>query len=134
MKVIEIINFIIAALFFICYSYQFVYIPVAWFKKNKPHKETKEHNFAVLISARNENAVIGYLIDSLKNQTYNPDLITVFVTADNCTDNTAEIAREHGAIVFERFNKEKVGKGYALDEMIEKMEVTYLANRSKALI
>ena len=32
----------------------------------------------------------------------------------NCTDNTADVAREAGAIVFKRFNTEQVGKGYAL--------------------
>ena len=49
----------------------------------------------------------------------------VFVAADNCTDNTAEIAKEHGAIVYRRFNKEKVGKGYALDYAFHKIAAEY---------
>ena len=37
----------------------------------------------------------------------------------NCTDNTAEVARSAGAIVYERFNKVQVGKGYALDYLFK---------------
>lgn len=46
------------------------------------------HRYAVLIAARNEAAVIGGLLDSLRQQTYDPALLTVFVVADNCTDGT----------------------------------------------
>ena len=50
----------------------------------------------MLIAARNEEAVIGQLIDSVKAQDYPQELIDVFVVADNCTDGTARIAREKG--------------------------------------
>ena len=44
------------------------------------------HNkYAFIIAARNENAVIGNLIDSIKNQNYPSELIDVIVVADNCT-------------------------------------------------
>ena len=69
------------------------------------------HRYAVLIAARNEAAVIGGLLDSLRQQTYDPALLTVFVVADNCTDGTADIARRRGAVVYERFNHINVGKG-----------------------
>ena len=48
-------------------------------------------------------------------QNYPSELIDVFVIADNCTDDTARVAREAGAIVFPRSNDKEVGKGYALD-------------------
>lgn len=54
------------------------------------------HRFAVLIAARNEAAVIGDLIDSLKQQNYPAELIDIYVVADNCIDCTAEIAHAHG--------------------------------------
>lgn len=44
------------------------------------------------------------------------------MVADNCTDNTAEISRQHGAIVYERFNNILVGKGYAMDYVFNKIK------------
>ena len=35
--------------------------------------------------------------------------------ADNCTDNTAKVAKEAGAIVYKRFDETKRQKGYALN-------------------
>ena len=69
-------------------------------------------------SARNEAAVIGDLLASLRAQTYPRELLTVYVLADNCTDDTARIAREGGAVVYERFNRQQVGKGYALQTLL----------------
>lgn len=36
MTTLQIINLAIMLAFFLCYSYQFFYIPVAWFKKDAP--------------------------------------------------------------------------------------------------
>ena len=96
METIRIINFIITAIFAVCYSYQFIYVPVSlWMQhREKKHKDLRptpikrvNKHYAVLICARNEAAVIGQLIDSINNQTYEGD-VTTFVMADNCTDNT----------------------------------------------
>lgn len=125
MDTIKIINYILAVFFFICYAYQAVYILVPFVVKAKPHKAAKPNRFAVLISARNEQMVIGNLIDSINRQTYAGELVTTFVVADNCTDDTARIAREHGAVVYERFNKEQVGKGYALNWLLQRMDAEY---------
>ena len=83
--------------------------------KEKPLKVKKDHKFMAIIPAHNEEAVVGNLIESLKNQTYNKELYDIYVIADNCTDNTARIARDAGAIVYERFDEEHKTKGYALD-------------------
>ena len=117
-QTIQDINFVIAVAFFLLYIYQLFFVLVPFFKKDEPHKEEVINRFAVMISARNESNVIGQLIASLKKQDYASDMFDVFVVADNCTDNTAEVARNAGAIVYERFNTEKVGKGYALDYLI----------------
>ena len=125
METIKIINFIIGIVFFVCYSYQFFYILIPFVKKEKPHKNTELHRYAVLISARNEELVIGNLLDSIAAQDYPSRLVNVFVVADNCTDSTAQIAREHGAALYERFNKAEVGKGYALEYLIDKILEEY---------
>ena len=124
-EIIRIINFTLAALFVICYAYQFVYLAIPFLKKDKPHRPAVLHRYAVLISARNEENVIGHLLDSINAQDYPKNLVTVFVVADNCTDNTAQVAREHGAVVYERFNHVKVGKGYALNELLGHIERDY---------
>ena len=67
-----------------------------------------------LIPAHNEEKVIKYLIESLKEQNYPKECLDIYVVADNCTDNTAEIARNAGAIVYERTDPEKKTKGYAM--------------------
>ena len=124
-EIIEKLNFIIAAVFFVCYFYQLLYIPSALFIKEKPHKPNKKHRFAVLISARNEEAVVGELIKSIHSQSYGRENIRIFVIADNCTDETAGIARKAGAYVYKRYNLEKVGKGYALEELLRHISEDY---------
>ena len=122
------INAVISALFFICYTYQFLYIPLVLAKKPKAlSAPAKAHRYAVLIAARNEENVISGLLDSLRSQTYDMSLVTVFVAADNCTDRTAAIARGHGAVVYERFNHLNVGKGYALDFLLQHIGADYPA-------
>ena len=116
------LNFLVGFILFLCYSYQIFYTIVPFSLKPRPHKKPiKKSKIAILIAARNEEAVIGNLLDSINAQDYDRDFLLPVVIADNCTDSTAAIARERGATVFERFNKEKVGKGYALDHAIDKL-------------
>ena len=84
--------------------------------KDKPLLVDKNHKFMAILPAHNEEAVIGNLIESLKNQDYPKELLDIYVIADNCTDNTVKIAKEAGAIVLERHEKDpaKQTKGAAL--------------------
>ena len=132
MDTLRMTNYIIAVVFFVCYTYQFLYIPVPWLlAKRKAAKaaalEATPHNYAVLICARNESAVIADLIGSLRSQTYDQSLLHIFVLADNCTDDTSDIARSAGATVYERFNNVQVGKGYALQTLLSHLEQDYPA-------
>lgn len=126
MKAIIFFNCVISVVFTLCYAYQFFYIFVGLLKKPKKFEASAQHRFAVVVSARNESSVIGNLIASIRSQNYPRELVDIFIIADNCTDNTAEIARSAGAIVYERFNKEQVGKGYALDRMFNIIETEYV--------
>ena len=82
--------------------------------KDKPYITNKNHKFMAIIPAHNEEMVIANLIESLKNQNYDKSLYDIYVIADNCTDATAEVARNAGAIVYERFDNAHKTKGYAL--------------------
>lgn len=134
MKVIVYFNLIVSILFTFCYFYQIVYVFVGLIKKPIKLKATNNHRYAVIISARNESGVIGHLIDSIKQQTYPAELIDTFVVADNCTDDTASIARAAGAYVYERFNTKQVGKGYALDWLFKNINNDYADKNYEAYI
>ena len=87
--------------------------------KEKPLVEEKEHRFMAIIPAHNEEKVISNLVESLKNQNYSKNLYDIYVIADNCTDETAQKAKEAGAIVYERFDEEHKTKGYALNWFLQ---------------
>lgn len=126
MRVPEYINNLIFIFSIIVNLKQIFYLIVALLKKDKySSKEAPFHHYAVMICARNEAAVIADLIDSIKTQTYPQDLIDIFVMADNCSDNTADIASSHGAHVYSRFHTEKVGKGYALEALMNHIREDY---------
>lgn len=67
----------------------------------------------ILVPAHNEAIVIGETIRNLLPQLTEQDRLVVI--ADNCDDETASVARTLGAIVLERQEPERRGKGYALD-------------------
>ena len=82
--------------------------------KDKPYLTNKKHKFMAIIPAHNEEKVVGNLIESLRQQNYPKELYDIYVIADNCTDSTAKVAKEAGAIVYERFDPDHKTKGYAL--------------------
>lgn len=101
------------------------YFVISWFglfgKKREVKIYDESKTFAMLVCAHNEEAVIASLVDNLQKLNYNNKLYDVFVVADNCVDNTAEVARKAGAIVYERFNDVEKGKGYAMDWFFNKL-------------
>lgn len=126
LEFIDYFNVAIFLLFMGLYFYQAVYAAAVLLrKKEKPAPAAKCHKYAVLIAARNESAVIGALLSSIRQQKYPAGLVDVYVVADNCTDNTAEVAAEAGAIVYERRNPSQVGKGYALDYVLRMIRLEH---------
>lgn len=67
---------------------------------------------AILIPAHDEAGGIGATVSGLRAEVTDGDRIIVI--ADNCSDNTAEVARAAGAQVIERTDPDKRGKGHAL--------------------
>jgi len=127
-----VLNIVAAVVFTAFYSYQVVYIFISIFGNKRAETDRGEipvHNYAVLIAARNESQVIAQLISSIQGQSYPKENMTIFVVADNCTDNTADIAENAGAIVWERADKNQAGKGYALNFLFGKIFDSYPKDR-----
>ncbi len=121
-NILSIIALCLMAITTVCYAYQVIYLFVPLLmKRKKPETAQKNHRYAILIAARNEEAVLPHLLETIRKQDYPAELITTYVIADNCTDATAKIAAQGGARVYERFNKEQVGKGYALDYLLDRI-------------
>lgn len=113
------------------YFYQAGYLAVGLLGRGRREtgSSVRLRRYAVLISARNEEGVIGELIESLKKQNYPRELLDIYVVADNCTDGTAWVACLAGAKVYVRHDRAQVGKGYALDYLWKKLEENGLESR-----
>jgi cellulose synthase/poly-beta-1,6-N-acetylglucosamine synthase-like glycosyltransferase len=83
-------------------------------RERAPRRSSQQLKFNVFVPAHNEHSVIARVVASLRRIDWPIDRFRIVVIADNCTDDTAEIARTAGAHVLERHNLELRGKGYAL--------------------
>lgn len=124
LKLIEFLNSSMTILFVVLYFYQGVYVVIGLIRRHwkDRHQPSCLRRFAVIVAARNEENVIGELLDNLKKQNYPKELLDLYVVADNCTDNTADIARRAGAFVYERFDEIHKGKGYAMDYLFQELK------------
>lgn len=81
--------------------------------------------FLVLVPAHNEEAVIGDIINNLKHMEYPQELYDFYVLADNCTDRTADVARQMGAKVMETYKQSEdapTGKPIVLQKALQALE------------
>lgn len=127
LDIVHLVNFsffVLIYLIFVIKTFVLMIIGLFPFKKF-PENKNRTNKYAILIAARNEEKVILNLIDSIRKQTYPQDKLTIFVVADNCHDKTAKLCREAGVVVYERFNKNKVSKGYALQFLVEHIREDY---------
>ena len=74
-----------------------------------------------IVPAHDEEMLVQRAVRSLLAQDYPRELLTVAVIADNCTDRTAELAREAGAMVLERSSATDRGKGHAIKWALENL-------------
>jgi len=94
-------NYLLEIISFFFVIYGLYYAVTGIFAFAKPKKVTKignkQHKFSIIIAARNEEKVIGNLIDSLKKQNYDKKNYEINVIINNSTDNTYKVAKKHGA-------------------------------------
>lgn len=84
-------------------------------KKRKLKNSSHKNFFAILIPARNEEKVIGNLIDSLKVQNYDSNYYEIYVLINNSSDKTKKIALEKKVNIYE-CNENIKTKGDVLKE------------------
>lgn len=117
---IEILLLISAFFLLVLCSVLLIECIAALFEVTSTAHKIQASNVAVLVPAHNEEAVIANTLKSLKSTSFPHDKIVVI--ADNCTDATAEIARNANVTVIERQDSQKKGKGYALDYGLQFLE------------
>ena len=79
----------------------------------------KGYGVAVLIPCYNEAVTIGQVVDDFKEAL--PEA-SIYVYDNNSTDETAKIAREHGAIVR---REPRQGKGFVVRQMFREIDADY---------
>jgi len=116
---ITFLQILLWAIFF----YYLVISTFGWFKRKEEPAENFPliNKFAIIISAYNEEKVIGNIVRNLKGLNYPKDMYDIFVVADNCTDKTFFVAKDNGAIAYERFDADNRGKGHCLEWMFKKL-------------
>ena len=86
---------------------------IAGLRGDQPRRNDGPYRSAIIvIPAHDEAAVIGETVRDLTRDL--PDGARLLVIADNCDDETADLARAAGAEVIERIDARQRGKGFAL--------------------
>ena len=125
LQIATMISQIITVIITLCFAYQVIYLFIPLLIRPRKHKgQLKMNRYAVLIAARNEEKVLPHLLHSIALQNYPAELISTFVVADNCTDGTAQVAAQAGATVFSRSDKKHIGKGRALQYLLEQLKAS----------
>jgi len=88
--------------------------------KPAPARVAPRLKFDIIVPAHNEEAGIANTVKSLSALDYPVALRRILVVADNCSDSTADRAREAGATVLVRNDTQNRGKGFALAHAFER--------------
>ena len=115
-KVSVLVTFFLAALLFVPTAITAFFVLEVLFGLRRGNRETLRPaafpRTTVVIPAHDEEAVIAGTIQTL--QAALPVGTEILIVADNCTDETAEIARSLGVKTLERADTDQRGKGHAL--------------------
>ena len=73
---------------------------ITWKKTNSTinNKDYPEHTFSIIIPAKNEEKVLGRLLDRMVNQEYDKSKYEILVIEDGSTDNTFQICKNYESL------------------------------------
>ncbi len=125
MSYTETVNLIFSGIsYVICllFSHYIVIAAVSLFAcKKYPHADHK-NRYGLIVPAKNEETVIGALIQSVRSADYPQELLDIFVIAHNCSDRTADIARKADTHVYEYNNPNENTMGYAIRYLFDRID------------
>jgi len=122
-----VVSLSIAFVFFVlCASLYITFFAILGVSERPHFSASSAHTrFLVLIPAHNKGTGIGATLRSLQRANYPEDLIRIAVIADNCSDNTTEVARACGVETWIRNDPQHPGKGQALSWAFDKAALAF---------
>lgn len=125
LSVVAVVFIAIWCCFFLLLFHYGVFALIGVFKRKTYPKAERPLKYGIVIAARNEEAVIGPLLDSIRTNGYPREKLAVFVVAHNCTDRTAQTARTRGASVYEYDNPAQRTAGYAYRYVFDRINAEW---------
>jgi cellulose synthase/poly-beta-1,6-N-acetylglucosamine synthase-like glycosyltransferase len=86
-------------------------------------KPARTRRFAIVIPAHNEGSHLARLLASIASEDYPSGCFRAVVIADNCTDDTAAVARTYDVDVLERHDPANRGKGHAIRWALQRIGI-----------
>ncbi len=126
-SILDNVNTIICSIVGFTFLFQIIYLFLFWLPKRKYPQAKEKHKVGIIIPAKDESSVIERILKNLSQINYPKDKYEIIVLADNCTDNTAKLARNFESDVsirvFERqeSNKKKCNVGWALNFLFKQI-------------
>lgn len=116
---------VLAGIYLSCYVGYWCILLVTHFTSPafSPAAGAQRTRFAVVIPAHNEELLLPRLLGSIRNQEYPIERFDAIVVADNCSDRTADVARQLKSIVLQRVDEERRGKGYAIKWALDSIDL-----------
>ena len=109
MNYVNIVNliFLVVGFIFLLYLFHYFFFGISSLVYRKKYPVSEEKcRYCVVVSCKDEENVIGRLIESIRSSDYPQEKLDILVIAHNCMDKTAEIAKNLGAKVIVLNNEE----------------------------
>ncbi len=118
--------------------YLLIITAAALYFQSRPDRQPSPQwggKFFLVIPAHDEAALIADTVNAVRSTLAESALpFSIWVVADNCSDNTAELAAGAGAQVLRRADPSRTGKGYALAFFFEHLFAMPDVNEDDAVV